>query len=93
MHSEPKLKRPKVEDPEKHVYPSLEGEVEDDTTHRRNMSLLTEELEKSKPLLEKVKNLMKRTFMTRREKILNSSKSVREMVMEYPFVKKVPYVK
>lgn len=64
-HSEPKLKRQKVEAPEKHAYPSLEGEVEDDTTHSRNMSLLTEELEKSRPSLEKVKNLMKRTFITR----------------------------
>ena len=78
--------------PEKHVYPSLEGEVGDDSTYDDNMTVLIEELEKFTPSNVKVKEYMKCTYINRREKILNSTVPVSEMVSDYPFVKKVSYV-
>ena len=91
-HSEPKPKRAKVHVPEKHSYPTLEGEVEDETTHKRNLDLLQEELDKNKPITGNVKNLMTRTFLNRREWILNSTVPVSEIVTKYPCFKKVSYV-
>jgi len=35
--------------PEKHVYPSLEGEVDNDSTYCDDMTVLIEELEKFTP--------------------------------------------
>ena len=40
MLLEPKPKRAKVHVLEKHSYPTLECEVEDETTHKRNSNLL-----------------------------------------------------
>ena len=53
--------------PEKHAFSSLEGEVEDVTMHRRNVTLLQEELAKIKQVHENVKNLITRTFLNRQE--------------------------
>lgn len=77
---------------EKHAYPSLEGEVEDETTHKRNVALLQDEMTKTKPVTGNVKSLMTRTFLNRREWILNSAIPVSEIVTEYPCLKKVSYV-
>ena len=79
--------------PEKHAYPSLEGEVEDETTHKRNVSLLKDELAKVKPVTGNVKNLMTRAFLNRREWILNSTSPVSEIAMEYPCFRKISYVR
>lgn len=65
MHLESKPKRAKVEVPEKHAYPSLKGEVEDETTHKRNVALLQSEVAKVKPMNANVKKLMTCTFLSR----------------------------
>ena len=61
---ETKPKKPKVEEHRQHSYPSLQGEREDDHTHKRNMELLRQELALGKPAgNSNVKQLMPRTFL------------------------------
>lgn len=85
------MKRVKTE-PQKHSYPSLSGEPEDDTTHSRNLTLLQEEMDKLKPSNKNVKNLMTRTFLNRREWILNSEVAISKIIEVYPCLEHVTYV-
>jgi len=59
-------------DPEKHKYPSLPLDAEDDTATERSLFLLKQELSKSKPNTDSVMSLMKHTFTYRRQQILGS---------------------
>ena len=79
-------------EPQKHSYPSLSGEPEDETTHSRNLALLREEMDKLKPSNKNVKNLMTRTFLNRRERILNSEIAVSQIIEDYPCLDRVTYV-
>ena len=79
-------------DPEKHAYPSLPFDAEDDTATQRNFSLLKQELSKSKPHFDSVTSLMQRTFASRRQWILDSVESVGQITKEYPCLSKSVYV-
>ena len=91
MNLKSKLKRVNTE-PQKHSYPSLSGEPEDDTTHSRNLALLQEEMDKLKPSNKNVKNLMTRTFLNWREWILNSEAAISQIIEVYPCLELVIYV-
>lgn len=88
----PRPKRLKLKPIGNHVYPALHGEPEDEITHERNMKLLGEELQKDRPLSTNLKELMSRTFLNRREWILNSELPVAEIVEQYPCLSKISYV-
>ena len=77
---------------QKHSYLSLSGELEDETTHARNMKLLQDEMAKLKPSCINIKNLMTRTFLNRRNWILNSEVAISEITETYPCLKHLSYV-
>ena len=85
------MKRVKT-DPQKHSYPSLSGEPEDDTTHFRNLTLLQEEMDKLKPSNKNLNNLMTRIFLNWREWILNSEVTISQIIEVYPCLERVTYV-
>ena len=88
----PVPKRHKSEDFSKHLYPSLTAEVEDDTSNDRNKLQLVRELQKVKPQKEKLIELMRRTFGSRRKWIIDGAASVKEICTEYPLLKKSTHV-
>ena len=82
-----------MEEHRQHSYPSLQGEREDDHTHKRNMELLRQELALGKPAgNSNVKQLMSRTFLYRREWITSSEVPVKDILEEYKVLKKIPHV-
>ena len=78
--------------PEKHAYPSLPFDAEDETATERNCSFLKQEMSKQKPHFDSVISLMQRTFAPRRQWILDSVESVQQIVKEYPCLSKSVYV-
>lgn len=80
-------------DPERHSYPPLSLEVEDEMCIQRNMTLLKQELLKSKLHFDSVASLMHRTFPLRRQSILENVDSVAEIIQKYPFLSKSVYVR
>ena len=52
------------------------------------MKLLEEELQKKRPLSTNVNDLMSRTFLNRREWIINSEIPVEDIVEKYPSLTK-----
>lgn len=74
-------------DPERHSYPPLSLEVEDEMC---NMTLLNQELAKSKPHFESVASLI---FPLRRQSILENVESVAEIIQKYPFLSRSVYVR
>lgn len=89
---ESKPKKPKIEETAKHSYPHLRGEPEDETTHGRNIKLLQEEIDSRKPNCANMKSLMSRTFLHRREWILNSEIAISEVLEKYPCLCKISHV-
>lgn len=81
-----------MEDLSKHLYPSLTADVEDDTSNERNKTQLHKELEKTKPSKDKITELMKRSFGSRRNWILDEAVSVKEICTEYILLKRSAYV-
>lgn len=79
-------------DPEKHLYPPLSLDDEDEVAFKRNMALLHQELSKPKPHVATVTSLMARTFPTRRQWILDHVERVEDMIRKYPFLAKCVYV-
>lgn len=75
-----------------HSYSTLTLEAEDETSHRRNVILLKQEIGKAKPHIQSITSLMTRTFARRRQWILNDIKRVDEMLPEYPCLSKTLYV-
>lgn len=88
----PKPSKKQKFDPEKHGYPPLCQDVEDETSLKRNISLLQQELAKAKPNFDSVASLMSRTFQNRRQWILDNTENVVEIVKIYPFLSKSAYV-
>lgn len=80
-------------DPEKHSYPPLSLDVEDEVSLQRNMTLLQQELSKPKPHFDSVASLMYRTFPQRRQWILNNTERVGDIIEKYPFLSKSVYVR
>ena len=87
----PSAKRPKMS-PLKHPYSSFSIEIEDDTSHERNLTLLKKEAAQVKARLDVLKDLMKRTYGKRRKWILDGYDSVRHVCSEYSPLKKAPIV-
>ena len=69
--SAPKAKRTKTDSSEKHRYPSLAGDVDDDISNDRNIEALKEQMSKTKLNGDTIRELMKRTFYRRRLAILD----------------------
>lgn len=80
-------------DPEKHLYPPMMFDNEDDVSVERNISLLRQEVSKPKPNVDTITSLMGRTFTERRQWILDNVESVQEIVEKYPFLSKSTYVR
>ena len=87
----PSAKRPKLS-PLKHPYSSFSTEIEDDTSHERNLTLLKKEAAQVKPRVDVLKDLMKRTYGRRRKWILDGYDSVQHVCSEYLPLKKAPIV-
>ena len=68
-------------------------ENEDDVAIQRNITLLQQELSKTKPHLESVASLMQRNFIAKRQWILDNLESVAKIVEKYPFLSKAVYVR
>lgn len=81
-------KRLKYCDRSRHPYPSLSIACDDDVSHERHMKLLKQEIEKSKPSMEVARELMQRTFLRRRQWILDEEHLVKDICAEYPFLQK-----
>ena len=82
------------ENSKQHPYSSLQGEPEDEHTHKRNMELLREEIRLGKPAGNAtVKQLMSRTFLNRRDWITSSEVPVKDILEEYKVLKKIPHVR
>ena len=87
----PSAKRPKMS-PLKHPYSSFNTEIEDDTSHERNLTLLKKEAAQVKAMLDVLKDLMRRTYGRRRKWILDGYDSVQHVCSEYLPLKKAPIV-
>jgi len=80
-------------DQEKHSYPSLTmPEVEDDIANECNVALLKQESAKPKPTASNVIPLMTRTFQRRRQWILDEAKPIKEIIAEYPCLRRAVFV-
>ena len=79
-------------DPEKHSYPSLAFEAEDEVAFERNVSLMKQELSKPKPQPGNVIMLMSHTFAGRRQWILDEINGVEEICEKYPCLSKAAFV-
>lgn len=89
--SDAPAKRRKI-DKSHHDYPSSVVEIEDDTSHQRNLDALMQEVSKSNPRSNVMKDLMKRTYGRRRQWILEEERLVSEICADYPPLRKAPYV-
>ena len=67
-------------------------ENEDEVSIQRNITLLHQEFSKPKPRVDTVVSLMRRTFIPRRQWILDNVESVAKIVEKYPFLAKATYV-
>ncbi len=77
---------------DKHSYPSVCGDSEDEKTHEENVQSLKEELRNPSPKSDIIKPLMSKTFRKRRTDILDSSNLVSDICTDYPFFKTAKYV-
>ena len=88
----PPKKKTKIDDPAKHTYPAIPDGADDEESTRRNLELLKGESLKPKPRSDVMKDLLTRTFPTRRVSILNSDSSVADILKENPYLKKCAYI-
>ena len=80
---------------DKHHYPIEIPECADDEeSNARNLSLLEDEMAKSKPSMVALKDLMKRTFTQRRILITRADPPmlVQDILVDYPPLKKSSFV-
>lgn len=90
--AEPPAKRSKLENRTLHNYPSINVELEDEESNKRNLSLLVAEVLESNPSTARVKELMRRTFHQRRKWILEETNTVQAICEKYPVLKMSAYV-
>ena len=85
-------KRLKVEE-DKHLYPSVLTDMDDEIAHERNRKLLKEEIAKPKLRFDIAQELMRRTFGKRRRWILDGENLKTTMIVEeYPLLRKPLFV-
>ena len=60
--TEPPPKRPKLENRTLHNYPSIDAELEDEKSNKRNRTWLLDEVQEPNKSTARVKELMRRTF-------------------------------
>ena len=84
----------KAEALEKHSYPTLTGDPDDETSNERNIAALKEQMTKIKLNHDSIRELLKRTFYRRRLVILDdpNPKSVRDITESYPALRKASFV-
>ena len=86
-------KKPKL-DLYKHPYPAIRFSLDDDDeSHKRSLQLLKTEAGKSSPDMDKAKELMCRTFSRRRTWLLEKQAPVKEILAEYPLLKRLAIVR
>ena len=89
----PPKKKIKLQDSRKHEYPSIPTLADDETSNERNLELLKTECKKAKLCKDSIKELMARTYGTRRLALLNSEYPTTSMIMEeFPILKRCTYV-
>ena len=70
------------------LYPPLDhSQAADDITFERHYSAMENELSKDKPRKEVVANLMRQTFIQRRDFVLNDAESVSQILGRYSGLK------
>ena len=69
----------------------LHGE-EDDTSHKRNLNMLSLEAKKVKPNEKSLQELMRLTFPIRRQDIVDNSIPIGTLLKQYPPLEKYRYV-
>ena len=77
---------------EKHPYPVIPPNAEDEISVSRNERSLQEETEKAKPNPQKLKELMARTLPNRVEWIRSECPPLSAILEKYPLLKKASYV-
>ena len=94
MTCSPKAKWAKIDASEKHLYPPLTGDAEDEVAHSRNIEALKEHMSKTKVNYEAICELMRRTLLRRRSAITDNPNpsSVQEITEEYPVLKRASLV-
>ena len=89
---EPRASKKSKVCPEKHTYPSVEFQEDDDVAFERKVSLMQQEVSKQKPQAASVTSLMQHTFTKRRQWILDEMQSVKEICEKYPCLSKPVFV-
>ena len=92
--SNPPRKRAKFDDRAKHTYPAIPSCADDEESTKRNLELFRQESLKPKPRSDVMKELLTRTFPTRRDTIMNPppNSTVLDTTTENPHLKKSTYV-
>lgn len=77
-----------------HAHLCPPANAEDEVSYGRNLELLKSEMDKAKPRVDVLKDLMKRTFPNRWEAYVsqNEPPSLLEYLSLYPLLKKASYV-
>ena len=89
----PKKEKRNPAPPQKVIMPSASSDVpilpvgEDDASQQRHLKLLQTEMKKVNPNKQITRELMKRTFPTRRKEILQDGGSVEAILKMYPALK------
>ena len=88
-------KRQRLSNGDRHFYPAqIPATADEDESHVRNFSQLSEEIAKAKPSTEVLKELMTRTYPKRRVWITKASPppSLTEVMSDFPLLKRSSYV-
>ena len=85
-----KLEKVKLKDTTKHDYPQIP--VCDDVSYERNMTRLSQEIEKIKPNYDVLVDLMHQTFPTRRQWIISDEHPVSLVCEKFPLLKSPGHV-
>ena len=90
----PAKKKRRIEDAAAHLYPGPPLNAEDDVSQQKSLKLLKEEMEKSKPRSEALKELMMRTYGGRWDSFVNRQEpsTLSEYIKMYPLLKRSTYV-
>ncbi len=93
-HSGPAKKKKRVEPSAAHMFPRPPASADDTVSNVRNLKLLTEEMERSKPRSDVLQHLMRRTYAFRWDSFSEKGDpaTLSEYIELYPLLKRSFYV-
>ena len=69
------------------MYPALDEPDSDEVTYNRHVKAMDQEMSKEKPRKEVLADLLKQTFLHRRNFVLNEAESASEVLEKFPGLK------